>query len=169
MLGDSYMWLLRPIRLDYCTGIRQFMFRILVQQFALKGLLAIFIVSLIPDAGVADHGPLNRQPLLAFFVFVLVAPPLETLLFQVVTIETMRTFKRSRLFQFLAGSVPFAALHFVGGVASGIAAGMVGGIFFSHTYLECRNKSWWTSTWVTTVTHSLHNLIVFPIVCAFAK
>ena len=97
---------------------------------------------------------------------VIFAPPLETLLLQAAPIEILRAFRMPRVLQFLIGSVPFAALHFPGGVAAGIGAGVVGGIFFSHTYLECRSRSWWTAAWATTATHSLHNLIVLPLALA---
>ena len=109
-----------------------------------------------------------RDPALALFVLVVVAPPVETLLLQTLPIELLRVLRAPRIGQLLAGTVPFAALHFIGGVASGIAAGVVGGLFFSHTYLECRPRSWWTATWVTAVTHCLHNLIVLPVALALA-
>jgi hypothetical protein len=61
-------WLLSPIRLERCSGVWQFIIRVLVQLFAVKAAVAILIVSLIPDAGLADRAVLLREPFLAFFV-----------------------------------------------------------------------------------------------------
>ena len=133
----------------------------------MKVLVGIVIGFLLPDAGLADRTELLRQPFLAFFVLVILCPPIETLLLQGAPIEVLRGLRRSRRLQLLLGSLPFAALHFVGGIGSGVAAGIVGGVFFSHTYLECRSKSWWTSAWVTTARHSLHNLICLAVILPF--
>ena len=160
------MWIARPIKLSNCSNRRQFISRILAQQFAVKIVVAVFVASLFPDAGLADHGPVFQEPLLAAVLLIILAPWVETLMFQTSMIEICRAWHRSRRTQLVAGSGPFAALHFLGGAASGIAAGIVGGLYFTHTYLECREQSWWTATWITAVTHSLHNLIVFPVLFA---
>ncbi len=162
-------WLLRPVRLQSCRGARQFIFRILVQQFAVKVAVAVPVGFLIPDNAPQAHADLLGNPLLALIVLCLVAPPFETLLLQAAPIEILRALRRSRRLQFLFGAAPFAALHFLQGTASGIGAGIVGGAFFSYTYLECRSRSWWTSLWVTTATHSLHNLVVLPLAFAMVK
>jgi hypothetical protein len=157
-------WFFRPVSLNRSRGLRQFVFRILVQQFAVKVLVAVVIVAFLPEAEIADRTTILREPVLAAIILVVIAPIAETFLLQTATIETCRALRGRRPLQFAVGSVPFAALHFIGGVASGIAAGVVGGAFFAHTYLECRQRSWWTATWVTAVTHGIHNLIVLPII-----
>ncbi len=161
------MWILKPVRLDRCSGARQFILRLLAQQFILKSAIAVFIGLFASDLALTDHSEIFRRPVEAFVLMVLVAPVLETLLTQSLPIGIVRALKQSRLVQFLAGSVPFAALHFIGGVGTGIAAGMVGGIFFSHAYLEGRERSRWTAIWITAVLHSLHNLVVFPLAFIF--
>ena len=166
--SSSRGWLLRPIRLQGCRGPWQFILRILTQQFAVKVAVGLCIGFLLPDE-VHPHAEILRNPLLAFFLIVIWAPPIETLLLQAAPIELLRVFRLPRVLQFIVGSVPFALLHFPGGAAAGIGAGVVGGLFFSHTYLECRTRSWWTAAWVTTVTHSLHNLIVLPLAMAIAN
>ena len=155
------MWVFRPVRLRRCASLRQFVFRILIQQFAVKIIVALFIVLLVPEAGTPKA--VITDPLLIVVSVVFLAPTLETLLFQTVPIEVSRLLNRSLVFQFFAGVIPFAGVHFLSGLVYGIAGGVVGGVFFCHTYLECRSTSWWKSTWVTILTHGLHNLIVLPV------
>ena len=161
------MWIFRPVRLRHCASLRQFVFRILTQQFAVKIIVALFIVSLVPKAGSTKI--IITDPLMMIVSVVFLAPILETLLFQTVPIEFFRLLNRPLIVQFLAGMMPFAGVHFLGGVVAGIAAGVVGGIFFCYTYLECRSTSWWRSTWVTAVTHGLHNVIVLPVLLVMAS
>ena len=161
------MWIFRPVRLRRCASLWQFVFRILAQQFAVKIIVALFIVSLAPEA--ANSKTVVTDPPIAIVVLVFFAPMLETLLFQTLPIELTRWLNRPHVFQFFAGMIPFAGIHFLGGLASGIAAGVVGGIFFSYTYLECRSTSWWKSTWVTTLIHGLHNVIVLPVFLVMAS
>ena len=162
--GAGWLWLFRPVRLEACRSTCQFIFRILTQQFAAKVIAGVLIGLFIPNAGLTDRSALLRDPALALILLVLVAPPVETLLLQAAPIEILRSLGRSRRFQFLGGSIPFAALHFAGGVGSGIAAGIIGGISFSHTYLEGRSRSWWTALRITTITHGLHNLVCLPVI-----
>jgi len=138
----------------------------LAQQFAVKIIAALLIVSLAAEADGSEA--IVADPLIAIVVYVFFAPIFETLLFQTFPIELSRRFNRPLIFQFFAGMIPFAAVHFLGGLASGIAAGVVGGIFFCYTYLECRSTSWWKSTWVTTLIHGLHSVIVLPVCLSWA-
>jgi len=166
-LESRFMWIFRPVRLRHCASLRQFVFRILTQQFAVKIIVALSIVALVPEAD--SRKTIIKDPLIAVVSIVFLAPILETLLFQTLPIELSRLFNRPLIFQFFAGMIPFAGVHFLGGVVSGVAAGVVGGIFFCYTYLECRSTSWWKSTWVTTVTHGLHNVIVLPVLLVMAS
>jgi len=166
-LASRFVWIFRPVRLRHCASLRQFVFRILTQQFAVKIIVALFIVSLVPEAGSTKI--IITHPLIAIVSIVFLAPIFETFLFQTLPIELSRSFNRPLIFQFFAGVVPFAGIHFLGGLVSGIAAGVVGGIFFCHTYLECRSTSWWKSTWVTTLIHGLHNVIVLPVFFVMAS
>jgi hypothetical protein len=160
--------LFKPIRLANCLGKWPFIYRILIQQFVVKIALAIPVGLLFHDSPSKTQIELFRDPVVAFIVVVLLAPPLETLLLQSAPIELLRALRRSRTLQFLFGAVPFAALHFFDGVGAGVTAGIVGGLFFSHAYLECRVQSWWTAIWVTTAIHGLHNLVVLPLAIAAA-
>ncbi|MHC1767654.1 MAG: CPBP family glutamic-type intramembrane protease [Verrucomicrobiia bacterium] len=162
-------WFFKPIHLANCPGKRSFIFRILIQQFAVKIFLSIPVAVLVEEGPSKAQLDLFRDPLLAFIAVILVAPPLETLLLQSAPIELLRALRRSWTAQFLFGAVPFAALHFLDGVMSGVSAGIVGGLFFSYAYLECRAQSWWTAIWVTTAIHALHNLVVLPLAIAAAQ
>lgn len=162
------MWLFRPVRLAESRGPREFIRRVLLQQFLVKVLVAVPIALLVPQDAVGQSQFIREDPIFAIVAILLFAPVIETLVLQGAMIEPLRLFRRSRLVQFIAGAVPFAALHFFDGIHAGVAAGVVGGIYFSHTYLECRARSWWAATKFTTMTHFLHNLIVAPFALGFA-
>jgi hypothetical protein len=88
---------------------------------------------------------------------VLVAPWLETLLFQSLPIGLCRLLGLSTSTQAIASVVPFCLAHLPLGVAPGIAAGLVGGFYFAFTYLWWRRRDWWTAFWVTSVSHAIRN------------
>ena len=165
------MWILKPIQLKKCVSLRQFILRIMVQHFAVKifvGIIAgIIITQAAPQIG--ETKTVITNPILTIIMIIFVAPVVETLLLQTLMIELARRFNRSVYTQFCAGMIPFALLHFIGGIIAGIAAGIVGGIFFSYTYLECRKDSWQKATAVTCITHFLHNLVALPIMFAMAS
>ena len=165
------MWILKPIRLKKCISLRQFIFRIMVQHFAVKLIVGIIIgltIGLVaPQAG--EPKIVIPNPILTIIMIIFVAPIFETLLLQTLPIELTRRFNRSIFTQFCAGMIPFALLHFFAGITAGIAAGIVGGIFFSYAYLECREDSWQKATVVTCINHFIHNLVVLPLMFAMAS
>jgi hypothetical protein len=90
---------------------------------------------------------------------VVIAPTVETLLFQALPIAVMRLFKAGFRWQVFAATTLFAAVHFTEGVAVGAGAGLVGGFYFSFTYAHWRGRSRWTALWTTTLCHAIHNAI----------
>ena len=94
-------------------------------------------------------------------LMLLVAPPLETLLFQAFPIFIVRLFKGSKHYQVLASTVLFSAAHFPEGIATGVSAGVVGGLYFAFAYAHCRENSRWEAFWVTALCHAIHNGIAF--------
>jgi membrane protease YdiL (CAAX protease family) len=96
-----------------------------------------------------------------FLVIVLIAPPVETLLCQALPIFIVRKLRASFRWQVICSTVFFAACHLPEGFITTIAAGAVGGFYFAFAYAHWREKSRWTSFWVTSVSHSIHNLIVW--------
>ena len=165
------MWILKPIRFKKCISLRQFIFRIMVQHFAVKlitGIIIGIVIGLLaPQAG--EPKIVIKKPLLTIIILIFVSPVVETLLLQTLPIELTRRFNRSIFTQFCAGMIPFALLHFLAGIMAGIAAGVVGGVFFSYAYLECRADSWQKATVVTCINHFIHNLVVLPIMFAMAS
>lgn len=110
------------------------------------------------------HDP-ERPALLARGVVFLVlggvvfAPLVETLLFQQLPIILTRRLGGSRLLQFLAGCVPFAAMHFDAGLINGFAGGVAGGFVLSLAYLALLPQSKAKAFAITAAIHSLHNLV----------
>jgi len=100
---------------------------------------------------------------------VLVAPILETLIFQAFFVWIARLCKAGFGMQVIASVIPFFAAHVVEGVATGLAAGLVGGFYFAFTYVHWREKSRWTAFWVTALSHALHNGILIPLAAAFGE
>lgn len=165
-VAAAMSWILRPVRLCQCRTLRQFILRVLGQQLAVKVAVAIPIGLFVSDNSIRI---VITNPALVIIGTVFLAPVIETILLQALPIELVRRFRGPRWLQYCAGAVPFALLHFTAGVAVGIAAGVVGGIFFAHSYLEGRKDSWQTAAVVTCVVHALHNLIVLPIMFATAS
>jgi hypothetical protein len=111
-------------------------------------------------------GPAKREFLhysmgSVFVMLVLVAPPLETLVFQAFPIFVVRSLKGSLPIQIAVSTVLFAACHFPEGIAVGISAGVIGGSYFGFAYAHWRSISRWQPLWITTVAHGIHNLIAF--------
>lgn len=96
-----------------------------------------------------------------FFMVVVFAPLIETLLLQQLPIVLARRFRMSASLQFAMGAIPFAALHFESGVVTGVAAGIVGGALFSFSYLTFIAESKMKAFWMTATIHALHNLVPF--------
>jgi hypothetical protein len=100
---------------------------------------------------------MSMEKLFIFAVFV--APVIETLLLQALPVFVVRLCRGGFTLQVLFATIAFAAAHLSEGVAAFIAAGMVGGFYFSFTYAHWRERSRWTAFWVTALGHSLHNLV----------
>jgi hypothetical protein len=104
-----------------------------------------------------------------FVLLLLVAPPVETLLFQALPIGLVRLLKGSIRTQILVSTILFAACHFPEGIAVGISAGIIGGLYFSFAYAHWRNRSRWHALWITTACHGIHNGIAFFLLVLFGN
>ncbi len=100
---------------------------------------------------------------------ILLAPFLETLLFQAIPVFFVRMFRGGFGSQLLAGSLFFALAHFTEGVQVGLAAGVIGGFYYGFTYVHWRQRSLWTALWTTSVSHSLHNLVAFAVLLTASR
>ncbi len=128
-------------------------------RVTLEGVLVsiFFVAILYPFTG---HEPRDFQKLpegLAIVLVLLLAPVIETLLFQTLLIGLARLFRRSFRSQVLVSAIPFALVHFPEGVAVGVGAGVIGGLYLAYTYAHWARKSFWTAQWVTMISHALRN------------
>jgi hypothetical protein len=104
-----------------------------------------------------------------FLVIVVIAPIGETLLFQALPIYVARKFNAPFNRQIIISMAIFAGLHFLEGIPTGIAAGLVGGFYFAFTYTHWREKSMWTAFWVTAVSHAFNNSVAFAFIVLFGE
>jgi hypothetical protein len=95
------------------------------------------------------------------FQTVVVAPVLETLLFQVLLIGVARWCRLSFGWQVTWSTVVFSAVHFLEGLGTGVCAGMVGGFYLAFTCAHWWDRSGWTAFWTTALSHSLRNGLIF--------
>jgi len=63
-----------------------------------------------------------------FLLLFIIGPPIETLVFQAFPIFVVRSLNGSALIQIIASALLFSAAHFPEGVATGISAGLIGGL-----------------------------------------
>ena len=94
---------------------------------------------------------------------VILAPVVETLIFQALPIFVARLCRARFAIQVLISMFLFAVPHFSEGPDVGVGAGIIGGFYSAFTYAHWRQKSRWTALWTTTVSHSLHNALAFVI------
>ena len=133
------------------------------------------LVSLIAAAVLAVLFGVPRRELLdlslpvAFVALLLVAPPIETLVFQAFPIFIVRVLKGSIRTQILVSTLLFAAAHFPEGMATGVSAGVIGGLYYAFAYAHWRIQSRWQSFWITTVCHGIHNGIAFFLLVVFGN
>jgi len=135
-----------------------FCWRLAVESVVASLVAAVVVCTIL---GVHKRDFLDWPMAAAFIMLVLVAPPVETLLFQAPPIFVARACKGSLRTQIAVSTIIFAALHFLEGVGPGVSAGIVGGLYFAFAYAFWRTKSRWKALWVTTVCHAIHNLFAF--------
>lgn len=126
-----------------------------VALFALLGLLSSIFISSIsdePSQAIGNGGFIHD------FTLIVVAPILETVLFQLVPyIFTERT-KAGAKIQFALMSLPFSLMHYHAGI-TGVADALVGGILLTLTFLTWKADGIRCATWMTASVHILHNAL----------
>jgi hypothetical protein len=140
-----------------------FCWRIGVESTVVSLAFAVLLTMLI---GATKREFLDYSMVSVFVMLLLLAPPLETLVFQAFPIFIVRLFKGSLRTQILASTILFAACHFPEGIAVGISAGIIGGLYFGFAYAHWRTKSRWQPLWITIVAHGIHNGIAFILLVA---
>lgn len=96
-----------------------------------------------------------------FVVIVVVAPLLETLLFQALPVFIARKCRTTLKTQIIVATIVFAVMHLAEGIAAFVAAGIIGGAYFGFAYAFWRQSSRSKAFWVTAGGHSIHNAIAF--------
>jgi len=100
----------------------------------------------------------SEWPIAGVIVYALVlAPPLETLLFQAIPISIVRFCKGSMCTQVLVSTALFAASHFLKGIGSGLAAGVIGGFYLAFAYARWSRISRRQAFWITMACHLANN------------
>jgi hypothetical protein len=143
-----------------------FCWRIGVES-TLAGLIAAGILTLA--LGETKREFLDWPIETVFIVMLLVAPVLETLLFQALPIFFVRLLKGSLRTQVVVSTILFAAVHFTEGITAGVSAGIIGGFYFGLAYAHWRTQSRWSPLWITTVCHAIHNGICFLLLVIFGN
>lgn len=133
-------------------------------RFIVELALVPFLINLLPMLvwrllGQEIQSTTNRDFLYLFTLGCIVAPAVETLVFQWLPIGLASFFTKRSFILLLISSVFFAVLHQHRGL-SGIFMALPTGIFFAWSCLVKWEKSKWEAYWVTTAIHGLHNLVV---------
>lgn len=103
------------------------------------------------------------------FIGVVIAPIIETLLFQAFPVWIARLCNARFSIQVTASLIPFIIVHAIEGIQTGIAAGLITGFYLSFTYVHWREERRWTAFWVTALSHAIHNAIIFPLAFALGE
>jgi membrane protease YdiL (CAAX protease family) len=100
----------------------------------------------------------SKWPVAGLIIFTMVlAPPIETVLFQAIPISIVRFCKGSMCTQVLVSAALFTAGHFLKGIRSGLSAGVIGGFYLAFAYARWRMISKRKAFWITTACHLANN------------
>jgi hypothetical protein len=136
-------------------------------RVTLEGLGASLAVALAAWLLGAPEMKVNVSRRTLLVAGVLVAPGVETLLFQALPIGCARLLKATFASQVAWSTVLFCVLHIVtNGIGSGVAAGLVGGFYFAFTYAHWRAHSRWTAFWTTGLSHAMSNATAISLAIA---
>lgn len=108
--------------------------------------------------GRTDLGKLATADLV--IILVLVAPLLETVVFQALPCGLARLCSWGFSIQLIVSWVPFALVHLPSGLSTFISAGLVSGYYLAQTYVRLRRRSLLIAFVLTVASHALLNLFV---------
>jgi len=91
---------------------------------------------------------------------ILIGPLIETCFFQLLIGVAIKSFIDNLAGRLIIISIPFALSHFPIGVASGLSAGVVGGIFFGFLFISWQEISSKKAFAATLLAHGIHNSII---------
>ena len=134
-------------------------------ESVLLSFVAGFIIELL--WGVPIRSFVNLPVKRLFILLVILAPLIETLMFQTIPISITKWFKLSFSFQIFISFVLFSIAHFLVGWQVGISAGIIAGFYLAFTYTHWLTKSHLTAFWTTALSHSIRNFIAFILILIF--
>jgi hypothetical protein len=131
-------------------------------RIGVESTVASFVVAILVGLLGAPERELPDWSTGVMFVFIVIlAPIFETLIMQALPIYIARKLHASFRAQVITGTTVFALCHLAEGIAAIIAAGIIGGFYFSFAYAHWREQSRWQAFWVTAGAHAIHNSIAF--------
>jgi hypothetical protein len=151
-------WVRRHFQRYRERGPWGFCWRIGIESTVVSLAAAIVLVTIL---GTRERTFMDMSMGQVFVLLLMVAPPVETLVFQALPIFVVRWRRGSLRTQIGVSTLLFAAAHFPEGIAVGVSAGIIGGLYFSFAYAHWRGTSRWRAFWVTTLVHAIHNGIAF--------
>jgi hypothetical protein len=90
---------------------------------------------------------------------VILAPPLETLVFQGLSCMIAYSLKLKPAVQMAVMIIPFALVHFLISISTGMRAGLILGFYLAYVYSVRRRHSFKSAFWTTTAFHALNNAV----------
>ncbi|NQU68084.1 MAG: CPBP family intramembrane metalloprotease [Candidatus Marinimicrobia bacterium] len=146
--------------------LSQFRFLLLI---TFESVLLSFIIGSIIEFfwDVPIRSFVNLSTIRLFVLLVILAPLIETLMFQTIPISIVKYFRANFTFQIFISFVLFAIAHFLIGWQVGISAGTVAGFYLAFTYAHWIRKSHLTAFWITALSHSIRNSIGFIFILIF--
>jgi hypothetical protein len=99
-----------------------------------------------------------------FVSAVVIAPFIETLIFQSFPVAVARAVGWGFWSQVAVSNLLFALAHFGVSASTGIGAGLFSGFYIAFTYVHWRQTSFRAGLWMTTGMHALHNFVLIGIV-----
>jgi len=131
-------------------------------RIGVESTVASFVVAILLSVLGAPERELPDWSTGTMFVFIVIlAPVFETLIMQALPIYIARKLHASFRTQVIAATTVFTLCHLAEGIAAIIAAGIIGGFYFSFAYAHWRKQSRWQAFWVTGAAHAIHNSIAF--------
>jgi len=97
---------------------------------------------------------------------IFIAPPAETLLFQMAPIWVTGFVTGSKPIQLGVAAALFAGLHGAAGGWAAVLGTLPGGVILAYAYLRWKRESTWSGFKAATLIHALHNAILMTLLHA---
>ena len=140
--------------------VLKFVFTMVLLTYLISfALVPLFLLFDIPDMGGFSMDESNIE--LEFYLVVVIAPIIETFLFQTLffwILLKIKFFQKNVILIIILSAAAFGIFHGYSSVY--IIYAFLGGLLFAYSYYVYINKDY-SSFWVVTSIHSIRNLIVF--------